>query len=319
MENDINNSIVDIKNLTKKFLIKRKFLNKEFFYAVNNVSFNIYKNEIVGLVGESGSGKSTIGRLILKLIKNDDGIIKFNGKDIYRFNKNEEKNFRRLTSMIFQDPRSSLNPRMKIYSILEEPLIVHSIPKKERKSLIEKAIIDAGLDTSFLQRYPSELSGGQRQRVAIARAIILSPKFIVADEPTSALDVSIQKQIIDLLKNLKDKMGISFLFISHDLNVVGNISDRIIVLYKGKIMEIGKTGDITKNPIHPYTKLLFESLPPQHPKYRNEKLKEIKEIYREELKGACVFYHRCPIATEICKKEPEYKNLDGREVYCHLV
>jgi oligopeptide/dipeptide ABC transporter ATP-binding protein len=315
---DSDKPLVYVKNLTKKYLIKKQLFKKEYFYAVNNVSFKVYKNEIVGLVGESGSGKSTIGRLIIKLIKKDSGKIEFEGKDIYQFNKKEEKEFRRKTSMIFQDPRSSLNPRMKVYEILEEPLIVHNVEKNKRKELIEKSIVDAGLDTSFLIRYPMELSGGQRQRVAIARAIILSPEFIVADEPTSALDVSVQLQIIKLIKKLKEEKDISFLFISHDLNVIGNLSNRIVVLYKGKIMEQGKTKEIIKNPFHPYTKLLLESLPVNHPKKRKNK-PDIKEIYREDIKGACVFYSRCPIAKEICKKEPEMKKYNSREVYCHLV
>ncbi len=316
MDNDKH--LVEVSNLEKKYLIKKTFFNKKYFYAVNNVSFYIDENEIVGLVGESGSGKSTIGKLIIKLIEKDKGNIKFEGKDIYQFNKREEKEFRRKTSIIFQDPRSSLNPRMKIYEILEEPLIVHNIEKSKRRELIEKSIVDAGLDTSFLNRYPMELSGGQRQRVAIARAIILSPKFIIADEPTSALDVSVQLQIIELIKKLKEEKNISFLFISHDLNVVGNLSNRIIVLYKGKIMEQGKTKDIIKKPLHPYTKILLASLPINHPKKR--KLKpDIKEIYREEVEGACLFYSRCPIAEEECKKEPDIKKINSREVYCHFV
>jgi len=315
---DSDKPLVNVEGLTKRYLIKKSFLKKEYFYAVNRVSFKIFNNEIVGLVGESGSGKSTIGRLIIKLIKKDDGKIEFKGEDIYKFDRKREKEFRRESSMIFQDPRSSLNPRMKIYEILEEPLIVHNIPKSKRRELIEKAIVDAGLDTMFLNRYPMELSGGQRQRVAIGRAIILSPSFIVADEPTSALDVSVQLQIIELIKGLKEKKGISFLFISHDLNVIGNLSDRIIVLYKGKIMEQGKTKDIIKTPFHPYTKLLLESLPVNHPRKRKKK-DDIKEIYREEIEGACLFYSRCPIAQDICKKEPEIKKYNSREVYCHLV
>jgi oligopeptide/dipeptide ABC transporter ATP-binding protein len=315
---DSDKPLVNVENLTKKYLIKKQFLKKEYFFAVNRVTFKVFRDEIVGLVGESGSGKSTIGRLIIKLIEKDDGKIEFKGKDIYQFNKAEEKRFRRETAMIFQDPRSSLNPRMKVYEILEEPLIVHGVKKEERRKRIEKAIVDAGLSVEFLNRYPIELSGGQRQRVAIARAIILSPDFIVADEPTSALDVSVQLQIIKLIKKLKEDKKISFLFISHDLNVVGNLSNRIIVLYRGKIMEQGETKEVIKNPLHPYTKLLLASLPVDHPRKRGEKPK-IEEIYREEVKNGCVFYSRCPIATDICKTEPETKKYNSREVYCHLV
>ncbi len=310
--------LLKVKNLSKKYLIKKKLFKKEFFKAVDNVSFEIQKNEIVGLVGESGSGKSTIGKLILKLIQPDDGKIIFKNKDILNLKGIEEKRFRKETSVIFQDPRTSLNPRFKIYKILEEPLIIFNYPKKEREKLVRKTIIDAGLDETFLDRYPSELSGGQRQRVAIARAIILSPELIVADEPTSALDVTVQLQIIKLIQKLKNEKKISFLFISHDLNVVGMLSERIVVLYRGKIMERGKTKDVLFNPFHPYTKLLIQSLPPDNPKERKD-LNNLPEIEREDIKGACIFYHRCPIAKEDCKNEPPMKKVDDREVYCYFV
>ncbi|NPA54643.1 MAG: ABC transporter ATP-binding protein [Aquificae bacterium] len=311
-------NLLEVKNLSKRYLIKKQLFKKEFFSAVDKVSFYIKTHETVGLVGESGSGKSTIGKLILKLIPKDEGEIYFKGKEIYSFSKEEEKKFRRETSIVFQDPRTSLNPRFKIYEILEEPLIVHKIPKEERKKRVVQTIKDAGLDETFLDRYPSDLSGGQRQRVAIARAIILEPDLIVADEPTSALDVSVQLQIINLINRLKKEKKISFLFISHDLNVVGLLSERIIVLYKGKIMEAGDGKKVIKNPLHPYTKLLISSLPPDHPSKR-KKLDYIPEVYREEIKGGCVFYSRCPIAQDICKKEPPVKTIDNREVYCHIV
>ncbi|SNZ04037.1 peptide/nickel transport system ATP-binding protein/oligopeptide transport system ATP-binding protein [Persephonella hydrogeniphila] len=310
-------ALLKVENLSKKFLIKKSLLKKEFFKAVDNVSFSLGYNQVLGIVGESGSGKSTIGRLILKLIKKDEGKIEFEGKDIYSLTGKEEKLFRKETSIVFQDPKTSLNPRFKIRQIIEEPLLIHGFPKKERKERVKTAIKDAGLDESFLDRYPSELSGGQRQRVAIARAIVLDPKMIVADEPTSALDVSVQLQIINLIKKLRTEKKISFLFISHDLNVVGMLSDRILVLYRGKIMEKGDARDILKKPAHPYTKILLDSLPPEHPKDR-KKLDYLPEVYREEVEGGCVFYSRCPIATDICKKEPQYTKIDNREVYCHF-
>ncbi len=310
--------LLKVENLSKKYLVKKKFLKKEYFKAVDNVSFDIYKNEIVGLVGESGSGKSTIGKLILKLIQPDNGKIVFKNKDVLKLKGKEEKSFRKETSVIFQDPRTSLNPRFKVYKILEEPLEIFKYPKKERKTLIKETIVNAGLDETFLDRFPSELSGGQRQRVAIARAIILSPDLIVADEPTSALDVTVQLQIINLIKTLKEKKKISFLFISHDLNVVGMLSERIVVLYRGKIMEKGKTKDVLLNPFHPYTKLLIQSLPPDNPKNRKD-LDSLPEIEREDIEGACVFYHRCPIAQEECKMEPPLRKVDSREVYCYFV
>lgn len=319
MENDSKPPpLVQIRGLSKKYLIRKSLFNKEYFYAVNNVSFNLQKSSIVGLVGESGSGKSTIGRLVLKLIQKDAGQILFDGKDIYSFTKEEEKIFRRETSIIFQDPRTSLNPRWKIKDIVEEPLVVHNFPKKERKQLVEKAIIDAGLDTTFLEKYPSELSGGQRQRVAIARAIVLSPKFIVADEPTSALDVSIQLQIVNLIKKLKEEKNIAFLFISHDINLVGILCDYVVVLYRGEIVEKGDKKSVLKSSKHPYTKLLIASIPPKSPKQRKN-FKEIPEVSREDIKGACVFYHRCPYAEDICKQKPTVKILKNQEVYCHFV
>ena len=310
-------TLLKVENLSKKFLIKKSLFKKEYFKAVDNVSFSLNYNQVLGIVGESGSGKSTIGRLILKLIEKDEGEVFFKGKDVYKLSGEEEKIFRKETSVIFQDPRTSLNPRFKVYQIVEEPLIVHRYSRKEREKRVIKAIEDAGLDSSFLDRYPSELSGGQRQRVAIARAIVLQPKLIIADEPTSALDVSVQLQIIRLIKKLKEEKGISFLFISHDLNVVGMLSDRILVLYRGKIMEKGDAKNILKNPLHPYTKILLESLPPDHPS-RKKDLKAIPEIYREEIEGGCVFYSRCPVASEECKKEPKYRTIDNREVYCHF-
>jgi oligopeptide/dipeptide ABC transporter ATP-binding protein len=314
MENE-EASLLEVRNLTKKYVIKKEIIKKHYFKAVDNVSFSINKGDILGLIGESGSGKSTIGKLVLKLILADEGQILFKGIDIKNY---PEKSFRKETSIIFQDPRTSLNPRFKVKDIIEEPLIVHKVPKSKRKKIVVDAIINSGLDETFLERYPSELSGGQRQRVAIARAIALNPDFIVADEPTSALDVSVQLQIINLIKNLNKEKHITFLFISHDLNVVGMLANKIVVLYRGKIMEKGNKEDILKNPLHPYTKLLIDSLPPIDP-FHKKHFENLTEINREDIEGACVFYHRCPIAQDICKKEPPIKKINNREVYCYFV
>ncbi|ACN98943.1 dipeptide transport ATP-binding protein DppF [Sulfurihydrogenibium azorense Az-Fu1] len=262
---DSSRQLLQAENLTKRYVVKSSLFKKEYFQALSEVSFSVEKNQIVGLVGESGSGKSTVGKIILNLIKADSGKVYLLGKDI---TNNLSKEDRKKISIIFQDPRTSLNPRFKIKDILEEPLIVHKYPKSDRKDSVLKTIKSVGLDETFLDRYPHELSGGQRQRVAIARAIILDPILVVADEPTSALDVSVQLQIIQLIKQLKEEKGISFIFISHDLNIVGHIADYIVVLYKGKIVEKGNKEEVIKNPLHPYTKLLLESLPPSHPKYR---------------------------------------------------
>jgi len=305
--------LLKVENLTKRYLIKKGFFSKNYFTAVNNVSFELNTGQVLGLVGESGSGKSTIGKLILNLIKPNEGKILYKGIDI---TNNLSKALRREISIIFQDPRTSLNPRFKIYNILEESLIVHNIPKNERKDIVIKTIKSVELDETFLDRYPHELSGGQRQRVAIARAIILNPKLIIADEPTSALDVTVQLQIVSLLEKLKNEKNISFIFISHDLNIVGKLSDYIVVLYKGKIMEKGVKSDIIENPLHPYTKILFESLPPHHPKYRKTIISIIEQD--DESFDGCEFYNRCPIKKDECKTKPNYKNINGREVYCHF-
>ncbi|PMP62014.1 MAG: peptide ABC transporter ATP-binding protein [Sulfurihydrogenibium sp.] len=305
--------LLKVENLTKRYLIKNTFFKKDYFTALSNVSFTVDKGSIVGLVGESGSGKSTIGKIILNLIKPDEGKVYLLDKDITNGLSKED---RKKLSIIFQDPRTSLNPRYKIKDILQEPLTVHGYPKSEREAIVKKVIKDVGLEETFLDRYPHELSGGQRQRVAIARAIVLNPMLIVADEPTSALDVSLQLQIVNLIKSLRDEKGISFIFISHDLNVVGYLSDYIIVLYKGKVMEKGKKEDIVKNPIHPYTKLLLQSIPPDHPKHRKTFIPIKESINSPE---GCEFMDRCPMATQQCKQKPTYKVLDGREVYCHFV
>lgn len=308
--------LLRIRKLTKKYPIKKSFFKKEFFYAVSDVSFDIYRGEIVGLVGESGSGKSTIGRLILGLIKPDSGQIVFENQDI---SEKFPKNLRKEISIVFQDPRTSLNPRFKIFDILAEPLIVNGYSKDVIREKVLETLKLVELDESFIDRYPHELSGGQRQRVAIGRSIVLNPKLIIADEPTSALDVSIQLQIVNLIKNLNREKGVTFIFISHDINVVANLSNRIIVLYKGKVMEYGETDCVINNPQHPYTKILLDSLPPESPRHR----KIFPDIPEEDFSGpnfeGCEFYFRCPVKTDVCKTKPQMKKTQSGEVYCHLV
>lgn len=309
--------LLEVNNLTKRYLIKKRFFKKEFFYALKEVSFKVYSSEIVGIVGESGSGKSTIGKIILGLIKPDSGQIYFEGTDI---SKAFPKEIRKDISIIFQDPRTSLNPRFKVYDILAEPLIVNGFKKDKIDEKVLETVKLIQLDESFLERYPHELSGGQRQRVAIGRAIILDPKLIVADEPTSALDVSVQLQIVNLLKQLNSKKNISFIFISHDINVVANLSSRMVVLYRGRIMEQGTTTQIIKEPKHPYTKLLLDSIPPPNPKERkvfSQAFEDDNDVYSY---SGCEFYSRCQVKSqEICLTQPPLKKIDSREVYCHLV
>ena len=226
------------------------------------MSLGIKRGEIVGLVGESGSGKSTLGNCILRLLDTDCGEIFYDGKNIQNFSKNDTKKKKKKTGLIFQNPYSSLNPKMKIKEILSEPLIVNGIKNKKQKIVMLNSIIElTGLSPDDLDRYPHEFSGGQRQRIAIARALILKPEFIVADEPISALDVSIQAQIINLLLDLKHKFNLTYLFISHDLNVVKYLCTRVAIMYRGEIVEIGETMDIFNSPKHEYTKLLLNSIP----------------------------------------------------------
>lgn len=257
-------NLIEIKNVHKTFDEKSDFLSpkKEPVYALKGISLNIKKGEIMGLVGESGSGKSTLGNCILKLLNINSGEIFYDGKNLSDFSKDDTKEFRKKTGLIFQNPYSSLNPKMKIQEILSEPLIAANIKnKRQKKEMLYNIIRLTGLSEDDLGRYPHEFSGGQRQRIAIARALILKPEFVVADEPISALDVSIQAQIINLLIDLKEKFNLTYLFISHDLNVVKYLCTRVAIMYRGEIVEMGDVSEIFNNPQHNYTKLLLSANP----------------------------------------------------------
>ncbi len=255
--------MIEIKNIYKEFIIEKNFWGKPLrkLQALNNINLNIYDNEILALVGESGSGKSTLARAVLRLIDIDRGKIFYNGKNIFEFNKIELLNFRKEVQIIFQDPYSSLNPKYKIRRILEEVLWVHGLKcKKEIEYEIDRVIANVGLNKNDLNKYPHEFSGGQKQRIVIARSLLLKPKFLVADEPVSALDVSVQAQILNLLLDLKDYYKFSMLFISHDLSVVYYIADRVAVMNKGSIVEIGEKQEVYESPKHDYTKKLLKSI-----------------------------------------------------------
>lgn len=317
--------LVEIKDLNMYYPIHSGLMgtSKEFLQALNGINLDIYKGEILGLVGESGCGKSTLGKSVLKLI-NPEGCVLYENENILDLDTKELKNFRKKSQMIFQNPFSSLDPRMTVYNLLREPLVVHKIrDKAEINTRIHEIINLTGLNEEDLKRYPHEFSGGQRQRIAIARALILKPQFLVADEPVSALDVSIQAQIITLLKDLKEKLDLTILFISHDLGVVKYLSDRIAVMYLGDIVELADAEELFKNPKHPYTQALISAVPSIHEKETAEiKLTGDLPSPKNPPK-ACKFHTRCPYAMEICsdakKGEPEtIKISDSHFVKCHL-
>lgn len=315
-------TLVDVKNLNMyyKILSGSWSSRKEYIHALNNINLEIKKGEILGLVGESGCGKSTLGKAVLKLIE-PVGEVNFEGQNVLELKNKELKDFRKKSQMIFQNPYSSLDPRMTVYKILREPLVVHGIrDKNEIDTRIHEIINLTGLNEEDLKRYPHEFSGGQRQRIAIARALILKPDFLVADEPVSALDVSIQAQIITLLKHLKEKLNLTILFISHDLGVVKYLCDRIAVMYLGDIAELSDTDSLFLNPKHPYTKALISAVPSIHKKESEEIKLEGELPSPKNPPSGCRFHTRCPYAQEVCKqKEPEIVKIsDSHYVRCIL-
>ncbi len=293
-------------------------------HAVSDVSIDIYKGETLSLVGESGCGKSTLGRMLLRLIEPTSGQILFDGRDITICSEKEMNQVYQRIQMIFQDPYASLDPRMKVRDLIAEPLVTHNIcrTKEERKSKVKELMHMVGIRPELIDRYPHQFSGGQRQRIGIARALALHPELIVCDEPVSALDVSIQSQILNLLKNLQQEFHLTYLFISHDLGVVHYISDRICVMFLGKVCEIGDTEEIYENPMHPYTSFLLQAVPSMDPENQPKR----EHILTGEIPSAvnppsgCRFRTRCPYAKEVCKeKEPELKKYGSRKVACHFM
>lgn len=317
-------NLLEIKNLNVTYQTKKGLIGKiQTVHAVNNVSLDIQKGEILAIAGESGCGKSTLAKAIMKLVQSDSGEILLNGENVLNLKHNKDlKKFYQKVQMIFQNPYSSLNPKMKIGGILKEPLIINTNLKKEEiTKIVEEKIKKVGLDKSALNLYPHEFSGGQRQRIAIARSLILNPEFIIADEPVSALDVSIQAQIINLLKQLKEDFNLTFLFISHDLSVIKYLSDRIAIMYLGEVVEIGRTEEIFKNPKHPYTKALLSSVPELNPQDEKERIHLQGELPSpENLPTGCKFHTRCPYVMEICKTStPQVKEFsDTHNCKCFL-
>jgi peptide/nickel transport system ATP-binding protein/oligopeptide transport system ATP-binding protein len=300
-------SLLEINDLYVTYTSAHKISSeKEVIKAVNGINLEINKGEILAIAGESGCGKSTLAKAIMKLTETKSGEILFEDKNIVNINKREDlKSFYNKIQMVFQNPYSTLNPKMKIGQILKEPLEINTnFNKKEIEKIVEEKLSDVGLDKSVLNLYPHEFSGGQRQRIAIARALMLSPKIIIADEPVSALDVSIQAQIINLIKNLKENFNLTFLFISHDLSVIRYISDRIAIMYLGEIVEIGRTEEIFTEPKHPYTKALLSSVPEINAKEDKETVTMTGELPSpKDLPQGCKFHTRCPFVTDKCKTE----------------
>ena len=313
--------LIEVKNLKQYFPVKTGFFKTEYLKAVDDVSFSIGEGETLGLVGESGCGKTTVGRTLLRLYEPTAGEVLFQGEPV------TDKNIsvmRQKMQMVFQDPYASLNPRLRVRDLIAEPLITHKVNKtaKEDTDRVEDLMRKCGIRPEFMYRYPHQFSGGQRQRVSIARALALNPKLIICDEPVSALDVSIQSQILNLLGDLQQELGLTYVFISHDLSVVRYLSDRVCVMFLGKVCELGVTRDIYANPLHPYTKFLLEAVPIPDPKYR----KDQKDMLTGEIPSpvnppsGCHFRTRCPYATERCAKEvPQLHEVEpGRTVACHL-
>lgn len=316
--------LVKVEGLKKYFEMGNSWFGeqKQIVKAVDQLTFSIFEGETLGIVGESGCGKSTMGRLLLRLLEPTEGQISIDGEDVLAFSRKDLQKKRRNFQMIFQDPYASLNPRMTIAEIIEEPLITYHEPKKAREKRIHELLDAVGIPKSSLERYPHEFSGGQRQRIGIARALALNPKFIVADEPVAALDVSIQAQILNLLQDLQSEFGVTYLFIAHDLGVVQYISDRVGVMYLGKMVEMASSDELYKRPLHPYTQALLSAIPTTDYEERKERI-----LLKGEIPSpvnppvGCRFHTRCPIAKEICKeREPDWMEVENNHfTACHIV
>ncbi len=314
-----NQPLVEIKDLKKHFPVP----HKQVVRAVDGVSFTINRGETLGLVGESGCGKTTVGRCILRLIEPTSGEIRFDGRELLKLDRGEMRALRRRMQIIFQDPYASLNPRMKVGSIIGEPLEIHRVgARRERKDHVAELLRVVGLDPDYANRYPHQFSGGQRQRIGIARALALNPDFIVADEPVSALDVSVQAQVVNLMQDLQERFGLTYLFISHGLAVVKHISTRVGVMYLGKLVELAPAQEIYANPLHPYTQALLRAIPIPDPDAKRKAAQRLGGDVPNPISPptGCRFHTRCPYAVERCgSEEPELVEVSpGHFVSCFL-
>lgn len=318
--------LLEVKDLVKHFPIRQGVIfTKQVgaVQAVDGISFNVHKGETLGLVGESGCGKTTAGRVILRLIEATSGQVIFDGKNVPSLPKDELRELRREMQIIFQDPYGSLNPRMTVGDIIGEPLHIHKLAKGPDKEKRVREILEVvGLSAFHARRFPHEFSGGQRQRIGIARALAVDPRLIICDEPVSALDVSIQAQVINLLQDLQNEFGLTYLFIAHDLSVVKHISDRVAVMYLGKIVELTDKGELYRNPKHPYTQALLSAIPEADPTLKKERILLKGDVPSPiNPPTGCRFHTRCPKVMDICKvQEPEFVDSGGGHfVACHLV
>jgi peptide/nickel transport system ATP-binding protein/oligopeptide transport system ATP-binding protein len=317
--------LLEVNNLVKYYPVREGLLQrvKAWVRAVDDVSFFVRKGETLGLVGESGCGKTTLGRTILRLIEPTDGQIFFEGEDVNTMRPNRLKHARRDMQIIFQDPFSSLDPRVPIGDSISEGLIIHGVgDRNERIRLVQDALETVGLYPEHARRFPHEFSGGQRQRIGIARALVLRPKFIVCDEPVSALDVSIQSQVLNLLKTLQNEFGLTYLFIAHNLSVVEHISDRVAVMYLGKMVELTTREDLYANPLHPYTLALMSAIPMPDPTLERERIILAGDVPSPlNPPSGCRFHPRCPVAIDLCSEiEPEFNEVYADHwVACHRV
>ncbi len=320
----MTNVLLKVENLTKYFPIRAGMLARKVgdVKAVDDISFEVYEGETLGIVGESGCGKSTTGRVIMRLHEPTGGKVTFDGVELTSLSGEEMRKARRDIQMVFQDPYASLNPRHTIEKILEEPLIVHGIGNAEerRRKVIEYLEV-VGLSAYHAKRYPHQFSGGQRQRIGIARALMTNPKLIIADEPVSALDVSIQAQVLNLMQKLQEDLKLTYIFIAHDLGVVRHISDRVGVMYLGRMVELANSEDLYAEPLHPYSQALLSAVPIPDPSYEREQVILTGDIPSpSNPPTGCAFHTRCPMAMDICKQEiPQFKQVkSGHSVACHL-